>query len=154
MSGGQTPLVEVTSQVLSGVWWWLCFPTPPRPRWPWEPPQLRVVVALQEYPEDTLDVPQRGQIQPWSCAALHRARVPSIPPSAGTTLGLGSWAVGTSLGSWLGIPFLPNPRGEAPVLPAKPFGAGKGPFPPSQPVGRGMRVHPLFLPGRCLSVWT
>lgn len=67
-----------------------------------------------------------------SGAALHRARVPSIPPSAGTTLGLGARAVGTPalLGSWVWSPFLPNACGEAPVLAVKPLGMGLGRVPP------------------------
>lgn len=84
-----------------------------------------------------------------SGAVLHRARVPSIPPSTGTTLGLGARAVGTPalLGSWVWSPFLPNPRGEAPVLAAKPLGMGLGRVPPPlRGCGEGDLCSPSLLP--------
>lgn len=154
----QMPLAEAMSQVLSGLPWGgsgggFDFPSllgcggPGSHRSPglWSPSRNTWRIH-STYP--TGPNPAR------SCAGLHRACVPSIPPTAGTTLGLVSRAVGTPalLGSWVWSLFLPNPRGEVPVLAAKPLGLGLGRAPPPL---RGCRVgdagSPPLLPRECLA---
>lgn len=144
----------------------------PRPRCCWGSHGRHLVVALLSHPVVALGAtaaqgcahPSRntwkihstcptGPNPAWSWAGLHRACVPSIPASAGTTLGLGSRAVGTPtlLGGWVQSLLLPNPRGQALVLAAKPLGMGLGRAPPPlRGCREGDACSPPLLPAECL----